>query len=179
MASAFSFGFGSVPAKKPDAEKEEEHDKENDNELMDEPELAVTDGGAAKFAAVEVTSGEENFDVVCKIKAKIWRFDEGENSWKERGTGDVKILTHKVTKRAELIFRREGTNKLAAYHQLVPGIAIKKPQGNDKCFVWTSTNDYADEDEPGQGHPESFLIRFPAVEAANEFHAAFTKFTAK
>ena len=168
MSSAFNFGFG-APATAPAPKKEEE--KDDGNELVEDEELAVTDGGAAKFAAVEVTSGEENYDPLCKIKAKIWRFDEGENQWKERGQGEARILRHKQSKNVMFILRREGTNKLAAQHQLVAGLKLKPNANSDKAFVWTSSLDFSDDDE--EGHPETFAIRFATKELADEFKRVF------
>ena len=42
-----------------------------------------------------LTTGEENEDVVYKERAKLYRFCG--NEWKERGVGDLKILKHKDT----------------------------------------------------------------------------------
>jgi len=50
-------------------------------------------------AGVEVKTHEEDEEVLFKMRAKLFRFDEGENQWKERGTGDVKFLKHKDTKK--------------------------------------------------------------------------------
>ena len=49
---------------------------------------------------VIVNSGEEEEDVLIKIRAKLFRYASNEGTedppeWKERGTGDVKILKHR------------------------------------------------------------------------------------
>ena len=49
-------------------------------------------------------------------RAKMFRFDKGANEWKERGTGDVKILQHKETKKVRVLMRRDKTMKVCANH---------------------------------------------------------------
>lgn len=49
-------------------------------------------------------------------RAKLFRFDPGEGVWKERGTGDVRLLQHKETKKVRLVMRRDKTLKVCANH---------------------------------------------------------------
>ena len=49
-------------------------------------------------------------------RAKLFRFDNGESQWKERGTGDVRLLKHKETKKVRLVMRRDKTLKVCANH---------------------------------------------------------------
>lgn len=51
----------------------------NGNDLMAVEEMAVSDGGAARFAAVDIKNGEEKFNIIWQDAAKLLRFDEGEN----------------------------------------------------------------------------------------------------
>lgn len=144
-----------------------------ESELVEVHELDVSDGGAAKFAPVTVLSGEELYNTIYSDKAKLWRFDEGENTWKERGQGEVKILQHKERpQRHVLILRRDGTGKLAAQHDLVKGMKLMPNPASEKAWVWTSPKDYSDDDE---GHEEVFFIRFSAKENADEFKKIFDK----
>jgi Ran-binding protein 1 len=53
--------------------------------------------------------------MLCR-RAKLFRFDNGLNEWKERGTGDVKLLQHKETKKVRLVMRRDKTLKVCANH---------------------------------------------------------------
>ena len=48
-------------------------------------------------------------------RCKAYRFDAEE--WKERGTGDVKVLKHKTTSRCRIVMRQEKTMKLVLNHQ--------------------------------------------------------------
>ena len=40
------------------------------------------------------------------------------SEWKQRGTGDIKILKHKTTGRFRVVMRQEKTLKLVANHRL-------------------------------------------------------------
>ncbi len=65
---------------------------------------------------VEVKTNEEDEDVQFKIRAKLFRFDKESKEWKERGTGDVRILKHKETKKVRLVMSRDKTLKVCANH---------------------------------------------------------------
>ncbi|KAK7196672.1 Ran-binding protein 1 [Novymonas esmeraldas] len=137
---------------------------ENGNELMEIEEVAVSDGGAARFAAVEVKSGEERFNVVWQDTGKLMRFDEGENQWKERGQGTAKVLQRKDnTSKYMFVFRREGIGKLAAQHYLVKGMKVSKHSSGEKFIVWSAFKDFTDDEE---GFPENFVLRLASKEAA-------------
>ena len=49
-------------------------------------------------------------------RAKLFRFDITSSEWKERGTGDVRLLAHKETKKVRLVMRRDKTLKVCANH---------------------------------------------------------------
>lgn len=145
-------------------------------DLVDDEEVKVTDGGAARFAAVDTKSGEEKYELLLELKGKLYRFDEGENQWKERGQGPARILRHKEQQhRHFFILRREGIGKLGAYHELVRGIKLQPYSGSDKAFVWTAPKDFSDDDE---GYEEAFAIRFATKDMAAQFAACFNKIVA-
>jgi RanBP1 domain len=54
--------------------------------------------------------------MILDRRAKLFRFDSTSNEWKERGTGDVKLLEHKETKKIRLVMRRDKTLKVCANH---------------------------------------------------------------
>jgi hypothetical protein len=145
--------------------------REDDSELINE-EMDATDGGEAKFAAVDTKSGEEQLSLVGGWKGKILRFDEGENAWKERGQGECKIFQYKNdNNQHRLVFRRDGTGKLGADHNLQYGMKIMPMAGSEKQLIWKSPCDYSEGD--AEGYPELFLMKFPNPEVAQEFKAAF------
>ena len=49
-------------------------------------------------------------------RAKLFRFATESSEWKERGTGDVRLLQHKETKKIRLVMRRDKTLKVCANH---------------------------------------------------------------
>lgn len=49
-------------------------------------------------------------------RAKLFRFDTSSSEWKERGTGEVKLLKHKETQKVRLVMRRDKTLKVCANH---------------------------------------------------------------
>ncbi len=49
-------------------------------------------------------------------RSKVYRFNTTENEWKERGTGDVKILQDRETKKCRIVLRQEKTMKLVLNH---------------------------------------------------------------
>lgn len=147
----------------------------NDNELLEEEELDVTDGQGPILKQVETKTGEEDYEPLCKVKSKIWRFDEGENQWKERGQGEARILRSKAdAKHIIFVFRRDGIGKVAAHHALGKGMTLKSPPNNERTFVWATPKDYTDDEE---GFPEMFTIRFTSKELADEFKQCFESVT--
>lgn len=49
-------------------------------------------------------------------RAKLFRFVKSDLEWKERGTGDVRLLAHKQTGKVRLVMRRDKTLKVCANH---------------------------------------------------------------
>lgn len=135
-------------------------------ELVEEEELDVRGADGPKFAAVDTKTGEEDYDVVWEQKARIQRFDEGENQWKDRGTGDARIIKNRNNGMVLFLLRREAIGKLAANHQLVKGMSILQHSKDKRIAIWVAPKDYSDEDE---GFKEKFLIRFSSEDHCTEF----------
>ena len=49
-------------------------------------------------------------------RAKLFRFDAVGSEWKERGTGELRLLKHKETGKVRLVMRRDKTLKVCANH---------------------------------------------------------------
>lgn len=49
-------------------------------------------------------------------RAKLFRFDKEASEWKERGTGELKMLQHHETKKIRIVMRRDKTLKICANH---------------------------------------------------------------
>jgi Ran-binding protein 1 len=117
---------------------------------------------------VQIKSGEEDEDVVAKYRAKLYRFDKSMREWKERGTGEIKFLKHRVSGRIRLLMRRQQTLKICANHYLLPEMRLEENMGSDRSWVWTAV-DYADEERD-----EAVLaIRFKDSETAKRFYDTF------
>lgn len=146
--------------------KDEEESSENDPYY---PPIIV-------LPEVIINSGEEDEEVDFRMRAKLFRFDEAE--WKERGTGDVKLLRHKDTGAIRVLMRRDKTLKICANHAVQPWMLLKPNCGSERAFVWSVQADYAvDGGETGEGDvqpkPQLFAIKFANAENAGKFKAAF------
>ena len=65
---------------------------------------------------VEVKTNEEAEEQTFKMRAKLFRFVRDSSEWKERGTGDVRLLKHKENGKTRLVMRRDKTLKVCANH---------------------------------------------------------------
>lgn len=178
-ASVFSM-FG---GKKPEVKKEESETKEETSEKSEKAEKAEKDEEDAPespdvhfepvvtLEKVDVKTNEENEEVLFKVRAKLFRFDGEAKEWKERGTGDVKFLQHKETKKVRLLMRRDKTLKVCANHIIAPEYVLKPNVGSDRSWVYACTADIA------EGKPEAFTfaIRFGNKENADKFKEEFEK----
>jgi Ran-binding protein 1 len=75
---------------------------------------------------VEVKTLEENEEILFKMRAKLFRFDKPLSQWKERGTGEVKLLKHFETNKIRILMRRDKTHKLCANHLSRCSIKMKQ-----------------------------------------------------
>jgi len=120
---------------------------------------------------VQTKTLEEDEEDMLKLRAKLFRYDsESEpREWKERGTGDIKILKHKQLGTCRILMRRDKTLKICANHSVLPQLELKTNCGSDRAWVWSTPADFADE-EP---KPELLAIRFANAENAQKFHEVF------
>ena len=80
--------------------------------------------------------------------------------WKERDTGDVRIMKKEEGKSARILMRREKTLKVCANHHITPWMDMRPNCGNKKAWVWKTQADFADE-EPKQEVMLPFLEKTP------------------
>merc|ERR1712018_64938 len=121
---------------------------------------------------VEVPTGEDQEDETFKMRAKLFRFDSTADppEWKERGTGDVKLMTRKSNKgKVRVLMRRDRTLKICANHFIQPWMILKPMKGSDRALMWLVQADFADE-EPKS---ETLAIRFANAENTKKFKDAF------
>lgn len=112
----------------------------------------------------------------------MYRFSDEEKEWKERGTGDLKLLKHKVNGKIRLLMRRDKTLKICANHLcasrrlerlrrqtsfldnfcvVTSAMELKPHVGSDKAFVYHVAADFADE----VAKPELLAVRFANTES--------------
>lgn len=127
-----------------------------------------------KLPLVETKTLEEDEEELVKLRAKLFRYDSSKETsaeWKERGTGEVKILRHKEHETVRIVMRRDKTLKICANHYVQPFMEMDFKSGSDKALVWSTPADYADE-EP---KPELLAIKFATAENCLKFKEAFEK----
>ncbi|ORY09968.1 ran-specific GTPase-activating protein 1 [Clohesyomyces aquaticus] len=172
------FGGGPKKEKKEDDEEEvndrsgsskakaaEEESPENEEpDVHFEPVVRLTE-------KVETKTNEELEEQVFKMRAKLFKFDRESREWKERGTGDVRLLKHKENGKTRLVMRRDKTLKVCANHYVVPDMKLSPNVGSDRSWVWNAAADVSE----GEPEAQTLAIRFANSDNANAFKEAFIK----
>ncbi|KAJ5279459.1 hypothetical protein N7478_004831 [Penicillium angulare] len=148
------------------AQKTEENDEEapESPDVHFEPVIRLTE-------KVETKTNEELEEQVFKMRAKLFKFDRESKEWKERGTGDVRLLKHKENQKTRLVMRRDKTLKVCANHYIVPDMKLSPNVGSDRSWVWNAAADVSE----GEPEAQTLAIRFANSENANLFKDAFEK----
>jgi len=118
---------------------------------------------------VTTKTNEEDEAVIFKLRSKLFRFDSESTEWKERGTGEARLLQHKDTHKIRLVMRREKTLKVCANHLISADMRLQPNIGSDRSWVWKVAADYS-EDPPTS---ETLAIRFANPDYAAQFKKAF------
>nr|XP_020038106.1 E3 SUMO-protein ligase RanBP2-like isoform X3 [Castor canadensis] len=172
--TGFNFSFKSAlsPSKSPaklnqsgtsvgtDEESDVTQEEERDGQYF-EPVVPLPD-------LVEVSSGEENEQVVFSHRAKLYRYDKDVGQWKERGIGDIKILQNYDNKQVRIVMRRDQVLKLCANHRITPDMTLQNMRGTERVWVWTAC-DFAD----GERKVEHLAVRFKLQDVADSFKKIF------
>ncbi|KAI0123812.1 hypothetical protein BJ170DRAFT_96409 [Xylariales sp. AK1849] len=158
---------GSAKAQRDAAAAKKGDDEEDPPESEDvhfEPVVKLTE-------KVETKTNEESEEQLFKMRAKLFKFVRESSEWKERGTGDVRLLKHKENGKTRLVMRRDKTLKVCANHYIVPDMKLSPNVGSDRSWVWNAAADVS------EGEPEAvtLAIRFANSENANLFKDAFLK----
>ncbi|GEQ68185.1 hypothetical protein JCM33374_g1852 [Metschnikowia sp. JCM 33374] len=167
--------FGAKKEKKEEKEDDKEEkeskdaDKKEDGEGDAEEEVDVHFEPLVHLEKVEVKTNEEDEEVLFKVRAKLFRFHADTQEWKERGTGDVKFLKHKDTKKTRVLMRRDKTLKICANHLVQGDYELKPNIGSDRSWVYTVTADISE----GEPEAQTLAIRFGNKENADKFKEHF------
>ena len=132
-----------------------------------EEEVKINPTDNCNLAKVEIKTGEEDEDLIFKSRGKLYRFRDGE--WKERGTGDLKLLRHKKDKKIRFILRQDKTLKIVANFIISekPLCELKPHQGSEKMFMFMA---YDCSEEPVM---EKFVIKLGNADKAKVFKKHF------
>ncbi|KJZ76255.1 hypothetical protein HIM_04337 [Hirsutella minnesotensis 3608] len=146
------------------AAKGEEDEAPESEDVHFEPVIKLTE-------KVETKTNEESEEQLFKMRAKLFKFVKESSEWKERGTGDVRLLKHKENGKTRLVMRRDKTLKVCANHYIVPEMKLSPNVGSDRSWVWNAAADVS------EGEPEAvtLAIRFANSDNANLFKDAFLK----
>ncbi|CAG4932362.1 unnamed protein product [Colias eurytheme] len=120
---------------------------------------------------VDIQTNEEDEEELVKIRARLYRYDTSDHEWKERGTGDIKLLRHKINHTVRVVMRRDKTLKVCANHFITPDIRMNVHCGSDKAFNWSVFADYADETMK----QELLAIKFGNAQNAELWKAKFAE----
>lgn len=120
---------------------------------------------------VQISTMEEEEVELIKLRAKLYRYDNTSNpaEWKERGTGEVKLLHHETKNTVRVVMRRDKTLKICANHYVTPFMELKPSYGSDRAWVWSVMADYADE----VAQRQLLAIRFANSKNAKQWKETF------
>eukprot|EP00960_Hanusia_phi_P049346 759508-Hanusia_phi.AAC.1 len=160
--------------------EEDEDEDEGEGEDEDEDEEAADGGEGEEGLSITsdrdgIKTGEEEEDVLFSRRARMFRFNEEKNEWKERGLGELKLLQNRRTERIRILMRREETLKVCANHLVTPDLQLQPMAGTDKAWTYF-TADYSGINEvgeyTGEVYTELFAFRFKDPQAAREWKEA-------
>lgn len=155
---------GSAKAQKDLKEGDDDEPETAEPDVHFEPVVHLTE-------KVDTKTNEEQEEQVFKMRAKLFKFDRDSREWKERGTGDVRLLKHKENGKTRLVMRRDKTLKVCANHYVVPDMKLSPNVGSDRSWVWNAAADVSE----GEPEAQTLAIRFANSENANAFKEAFIK----
>ena len=115
-------------------------------------------------------TGEEEEDVLVKLRCKLFKFDAEKKEWKEKGVGDLKLLKHHQTGHIRALMRRDQVLKLCANHKL--SADMKLTEMAPKQLSWLAV-DFSEPGEPPK--TEMLLAKFRNAEEAAQFRVEFER----
>ncbi len=143
---------------------------------VDTSKLKLPEGFAVSEAPIELKKGDEDEEQIFKIRCRLFKFFKEDkygnetrcNLWKERGTGDIRVLRHKANGKVRVLMRQEKTKKICLNHIVDPTQHLEPNNGSDQAWCFC-TSDYADPDSIGES---SFALKFRDAEYANRYKGA-------
>nr|XP_006817974.1 PREDICTED: E3 SUMO-protein ligase RanBP2-like [Saccoglossus kowalevskii] len=103
-------------------------------------------------------------------RARLYRFDQSAQQWKERGIGILKLLKHSKTGRIRVLMRRDQVLKVCANHYITSAMELRPNTGSDRSWVWCAL-DFSEE----EAKDEQLAVKFKTPELAMNFKDVFEK----
>jgi E3 SUMO-protein ligase RanBP2 len=154
------FGGGAQAKAEGDEDGHEGDDSNAGNPEEYEPQVDFKP--LVKLQEVEVKTGEEGDDVMFVRRCKLYRYSSATKEWKEKGTGEIKVLNNKANQTYRILMRREQVLKLCANHRVTADLKLEIL--NEKQVRW-SAHDYSE----NEGKHELLTAKFRHEEDAKEF----------
>eukprot|EP00658_Telonema_sp_P-2_P054815 TRINITY_DN435_c0_g1_i5.p1 TRINITY_DN435_c0_g1~~TRINITY_DN435_c0_g1_i5.p1 ORF type:complete len:199 (-),score=58.50 TRINITY_DN435_c0_g1_i5:159-755(-) len=164
-APAGGFSFANVGAP-PETTNETEEDGDAAETL--EEECGATFEPLVQLSLQQVCSGEDDEDVLFKMRAKLFRFGKdvgGDACWKERGKGELKLLKNKENGKVRVLLRVDKTRKIRLNHFVYPEYELQPNPTNDQAWVYAAV-DFSDE----KPEESKFNLKFGSVETVSYTH---------
>jgi Ran-binding protein 1 len=109
---------------------------------------------------------------LLNLRAKVYRFDREKKEWKERGSGNIKILHDKEKScKVRVLMWRERVLTSVLNHRITSDMKVDFYQSNPKILSWSAVDH--SEDVP---RPELLTCRFGNEEKVMSFCNFQTQF---
>ncbi|XP_077300108.1 ranBP2-like and GRIP domain-containing protein 3 [Arctopsyche grandis] len=112
---------------------------------------------------IEVVTGEEDEVVEYNQRCKLFRYSN--NEWRERGTGELKILHHPQRFSFRMLLRQEQVHKVVLNQLITTELDLMPMTNSPKAFMWVGLN-YTDDEK---GVVEKLAVRFRTEDIAASF----------
>ena len=170
-ASVFGAKVTGSPAtgnnvKSPKEKEGDEENEEDDGQDYDphfEPIIPLPD-------AIEVRTGEEEEEKIFCQRAKLYRYESETKEWKERGTGEMKLLYHAEHGTYRFLLRREQVYKVVCNQLVTSELELRPLHSSDRAWMWAGVN-HAEEPYV----VEELAVKFKNPELAIQFKEAVDK----
>ena len=122
----------------------------------------------------DLKTGEEEEKKLFGERAKLYRHDPESKAWKERGIGEIKIMSNTKTMKYRIIMRREQVLKVCANHYITKQMKLDPMMNSNVAFCYLA-NDFAEE----EAKAEFLAVKFKNVDIAHNFKGIFEDCQAK
>ena len=116
---------------------------------------------------VDGKTGEEGETTLFSSRAKLYRFTQ--NSWKERGVGEIKVLHDRTRQRGRVVMRRDQVHVLCANHFITNDMELIPQGSSGKSWLWHVQGDFAE----NKAKEQLFAVKFGDTKTALAFKCAF------